>query len=160
MNKPQRKIMGNRKKFEKVCASKTSLTETATNNPRKVEVTAIKRTLIKAKNQLMPERSIRKEAKRTGMKPLITPKMMVPVVLASIKRFRLMGASNNRSKERFFLSKVIVTASIEVVPNKTDKAMTPGRIPLMSTAPPERIKNMSVHETGKIIPQLMLGGFK
>jgi hypothetical protein len=71
-----------------------------------------------------------------------------------------MGASNNLSKDRFFLSKVMVTASIEVVPNKTDKAMTPGRIPLMSTAPPERIKNISVHETGKTIPQLMLGGFK
>src|SRR5690554_2892810 len=159
INKPQRKIMGNRKKLEKVCASKTSLTETAINKPRKVEVTAISTTLMKVETQLIPERSIINEAKSTGTKALIIPKTIAPVVLANINRFRLIGASNSRSKDRFFLSKVIVTASIEVVPNKIDKAMTPGRIPRTSTSPADRIKNISVHDMGKTMPQLMLGGF-
>src|SRR5690606_42090496 len=117
MNRPQRKIMGKRKKLEKVCASKTSLTETATNNPRKVEVTAIRRTLMKADNQLMPERSIRKAAKRTGRKALKTPKMMAPVVLASIKRLRLNGASNIFQNQCFLLTKFIVTHSMQVGPH-------------------------------------------
>jgi hypothetical protein len=36
--------MGNRKKLEKVWASKTSLTATAMNSPKKVEATAISST--------------------------------------------------------------------------------------------------------------------
>src|SRR5690554_4954882 len=160
INKPQRKIMGNRKKLEKVCASKTSLTETAINKPRKVEITAIGRTPVSVNIQLIPERSVKKEAKRTGTKALTIPKMMAPVVLASINRLRLIGASKSRSKDRFLLSKVMVTASIEVVPNSMDKAMTPGRISRISTSPADRIKNIRVHETGKIMPQLMLGGFR
>jgi len=36
-NTPQRKIMGKRKKLEKVWASKTSLTAAAIKRPRKVE---------------------------------------------------------------------------------------------------------------------------
>ena len=43
-NKPQRKIIGKRKKLEKVCALKTSLTATAISKPRKVETTAIRKT--------------------------------------------------------------------------------------------------------------------
>jgi len=39
--RPQRKIIGKRKKLENVCASKISLTETAVNSPRNVETTAI-----------------------------------------------------------------------------------------------------------------------
>jgi hypothetical protein len=38
--------MGKRKKLEKVWASKTSLTETAMNSPKKVEVTARRKILI------------------------------------------------------------------------------------------------------------------
>lgn len=152
--------MGKRKKFENVCASNTSRTETAINKPKKVEVTAISSTLKKAAGQLIPERSAKKEAKKTGIKALITPKMMAPVVLASINRFKLMGASSKRSKERLLRSKVMVTASIEVVPKRTERAMTPGKMLLISTALSERTKNISVQEIGKIIPQLILGGFR
>ena len=42
-NKPHKKTIGKRRKLEKVCASKTSLTETATNRPRNVELTAMKK---------------------------------------------------------------------------------------------------------------------
>jgi hypothetical protein len=110
--------------------------------------------------QLIPERSTIKEAKKTGMKALIIPNTIAPVVLANINRFRLIGASNSLSNDRLFLSKVIVTASIEVVPNKTDKAMTPGRMTLISTSFADLIKNISVQDMGKIIPQLILGGFR
>jgi hypothetical protein len=41
---------------------------------------------------------------------------MAPVVFASIKRFKLIGASNSLSNDLLFLSNVIVTASIDVVP--------------------------------------------
>jgi len=160
INKPQRNIIGKRKKFEYVWASNTSLTETAINRPRKVDVTAISTTLIIAEIQFTPDKSTKTAAKSTGMKALRMPKRIAPVVFASIKRFKLMGASNNLSKDRLFRSKVMVTASIEVVPNKTDKDITPGRIPLISTALSDRMKNISVQDIGKIIPQLIFGGFK
>jgi hypothetical protein len=71
-----------------------------------------------------------------------------------------MGASNKRSNERLLRSKVMVTANIEVVPNKTERDITPGKIPRISTPKEDRKKNIKVHEIGKIIPQLILGGFK
>jgi hypothetical protein len=160
MNKPQRNIIGKRKKFEKVCASNTSLTETAMNKPKKVEVTAIRITPKNAASQFIPDKSTMNEANNTGMKALITPKKIAPVVFASINRLRLIGASNSLSNERLFLSKVMVTASIEVVPNSMDKAITPGRIPLLSTALSDLAKNISAHEIGKIMPQLIFGGFR
>jgi len=146
--------------LEYVWASNTSLTDTAIKSPRKVDVTAISMTLKKADSQFMPDKSTRNEAKSTGMKALRTPKRIAPDVFASIKRFKLMGASNNLSKERLFLSKVMVTANMEVVPNSTDKDITPGKIPLMSTSLWDLAKNISVQATGKIIPQLILGGFR
>src|SRR5690554_2317735 len=160
MNNPQRNIIGKRKKFENVCASNTSFTETAINKPKKVEVTAIKNTPKNVDSQFMPDRSTMNEANRTGINALMIPKRMAPVVFASMSRFKLSGASNRRSNERLFLSKVIVTDSIEVVPKRIDRAITPGRISLRSTVLSDLAKNMSVHEIGKIIPQLILGGLR
>jgi hypothetical protein len=72
-----------------------------------------------------------------------------------------MGESNNRSNERFFFSKVTVTASRDVVPNKMDRAATPGRIEAMLSNPfPDLIKNIPVQASGKMRPQLMFGGFR
>src|SRR5690554_3249204 len=45
INKPHKNIIGTLKKFEKVCASNTSLTDTAISSPRKVDVTDIRITL-------------------------------------------------------------------------------------------------------------------
>jgi len=105
--------------LEKVCASKTSLTDTEMNKPRKVEVTAIKTILIIVVSQLIPDRSTTKEAITAGTMAFRIPKIIAPEVLASIKRFRLIGASNSRSKDLLLRSKVIVTASMEVVPKST-----------------------------------------
>src|SRR5690554_2802672 len=160
INNPQRNIIGKRKKLEKVCASNTSLTETAINKPKKVEVTAIKNTPKNVDSQFIPERSTTNEANRTGINALMMPKRMAPVVFASMSRFKLIGASNRRSNERLFRSKVIVTESIEVVPKRIDSAITPGRMLLRSTALSDLAKNMRVHEIGKITPQLILGGLR
>jgi len=119
--------MGNLKKLENVCASKTSLTETAINKPRKVEVTAISKILPKAGNQLTSDKSVMKRAKKIGTKALRTPKIMAPVVFASIRRLRSSGAKRSLSKERLFLSKVIVTASMDVVPKRMDMDTTPAK---------------------------------
>lgn len=58
INRPDKNIIGNLKKIEKVCASKTSLTETAINKPRKVEVTAINKAAINVSIQFIPDKSI------------------------------------------------------------------------------------------------------
>jgi hypothetical protein len=86
---------------------------------------------------------------------------MAPVVLASIKSSREIGASSRRSKERPFFSNVTVTASRLVVPKRTDRASTPGRRERTPSSPdPDRMKNIAVQARGKIRPQLMLGGFR
>jgi len=77
-NRPQRKIMGKRKKFENVCASKTSLTETAMSRPRKVDATAISTTAGTMAVQATPERSARNTARMTGTKALAVPKRIAP----------------------------------------------------------------------------------
>jgi hypothetical protein len=88
------------------------------------------------------------------------PKRIAPLVLASIKKFRSRGAKRSLSKERLLLSKVMVTANIEVVPKRMDRLITPGRSSLTFTAVSDFKKNISVHATGKTNPQLMFGGFR
>ena len=125
-----------------------------------MEVTAIRKTPPNTISQLMPDRSVMNRAKITGTNPLKMPKTMAPVVLASIRRLRSIGAIRSLSKDRLFLSKVMVTESMEVVPKSTDRHMTPGRRPRISSDVPDFRKNISVQATGKIIPQLMFGGFR
>ena len=55
----------------------------------------------------------------------------------------------------------MVTASMEVVPNSTDTATTPGSTSGMAPRPePVRMKNMAVQASGKMSPQLMFGPFR
>jgi len=109
-NKPHRNNIGNRKKLENVCASNTSFDETAIIRPRSVEVTAIKKTANRTAPQLIPARSIKKDANSTGTKALNSPNKIAPESLAATIALREIGASRSRSKERPFLSKVMVTA--------------------------------------------------
>ncbi|MPN42601.1 hypothetical protein SDC9_190158 [bioreactor metagenome] len=128
-----------------------------------MEVTAIRNIASTIAPQLIPARSTKNAAKTTGTKALNKPNRTAPDILAATMVFRLIGASKRRSKERPFRSKVMVTASMDVVPNRTLIAISPGSISLMSamsTFPVERIICISVHESGKIMPQLMLGGFR
>jgi hypothetical protein len=58
-------------------------------------------------------------------------------------------------------SKVMVIDSIEVVPNRIDTATRPGSTGSTASTPaPERTKNMPAQASGKIRPQLTLGGFR
>jgi hypothetical protein len=152
--------MGNLKKLEKVWASKTSLAETEINKPRNAEVTEIKKIPGKAGNQLIPDISVKTTAMSSGKSALKIPKITAPPVLANIKVFKEMGASKRRSKEACFFSKVMVTASMEVVPKSIDRETSPGRKSGISTEPPDLRKNIRVQEKGNIIPQLILGGFR
>ncbi|MPN22558.1 hypothetical protein SDC9_169941 [bioreactor metagenome] len=155
--------MGNRKKLEKVCASNTSFAETAITSPKSVEVTAISNTASRTEPQLIPARSTKNAAKITGTKALSSPKRIAPESLAATMLLREIGANRSRSNERPLRSKVMVTASMEVVPNRTLIAISPGSISRISerfTPPEERINCISVHDRGKMMPQLILGGLR
>jgi hypothetical protein len=160
-NRPHRKIIGKRKKFEKVCASKISLAETAMKSPRKVDTIPMRMIAGMTKDQATSDKFVRSAAIMIGIKALATPKRIAPEVLASISSSREIGARSNLSKDRLRFSKVIVTASMEVVPKRMEIVMTPGRSVTMLSRPlPDLIKNMPVQASGKIIPQLMLGGLR
>jgi len=161
INNPHRKIIGNLKKLEKVCASKISLTETAIKSPTKVDAIPIRIIAGITSDQAIPDRSVRNAAIIIGTKALAIPKRIAPEVLASINSSSDIGARSNRSKDRLRFSKVMVTASIDVVPNRMEMVITPGNSDRTLSNPlPDLIKNMPVHASGKIIPQLILGGFR
>ena len=111
--------------------------------------------------QAIPDRSAKNEAMIIGTDALAMPKKIAPEVLASIRSSRDMGASSNLSKERLRFSNVMVTASIEVVPKRMEIVITPGKSARTLSSPlPDLMKNMPVQASGKIIPQLMLGGLR
>ena len=111
--------------------------------------------------QAIPDRSAKNEAMIIGTKALAMPKKIAPEVLASIRSSRDMGDSSNLSKERLRFSNVMVTASIEVVPKRMEIVITPGKSARTLSSPlPDLMKNMPVQASGKIIPQLMLGGLR
>jgi hypothetical protein len=160
-NSPQRNIIGKRKKLEKVCASNTSLTDTAIKSPRKVDAIAIRSIAGSTTGHEIVEMSVISMAIITGTIALTEPKNIAPDVFAIINIFRDMGASSSRSKEWFFFSNVTVTASIDVVPKSTEMAITPGSSSgIVSNPLPDFIKNIPVHAIGNIRPQLILGGFR
>jgi dephospho-CoA kinase len=134
--------------------------DTAITKPSSADVTAISTTPITAAVQFTPLRFMKKAAKMTGTKALNIPNKTAPKILAKTSTPILSGAISRRSNERPFLSKVIVTASIEVVPNKTLMAIKPGSSSSTPVPPPERINCISVQDRGKTIPQLIFGGFK
>jgi hypothetical protein len=72
----------------------------------------------------------------------------------------LSGASKSLSKERDFLSKVIVTESIDVVPKRMHMATIPANTSMISKVFPALMNIISIQANGKIIPQLIFGGFR
>jgi len=72
-----------------------------------------------------------------------------------------MGARSSLSNDRPRLSKVRVTDSSDVVPNNMEIVTTPGRSSSTLSRPiPDLMKNIPVQASGKIIPQLTLGGLR
>jgi len=152
--------MGNRKKFEYVCASKTSLAETEITKPKSVEIIDRRKILTTNKNQFSTGALKYKTEINIGVILFKTPKKIALVIFAMIISSILIGASNNLSNARDFLSNVIVTASIEVVPKRILIATIPGKTSSILKPFPVLINSISIHAKGKIIPQLMFGGFK
>jgi len=159
--RPQRKIMGNLKKLENVCASNTSLTEVAMNKPIKVDAMEIKIiAAIKIWNGVL-NRFTKNTAAIKGTKAFAVPKSIAPEVFANIIRLKGVGESNTLSKVLLFFSNVMVTESMDVVPKRIEMAIIPGNMDSTSVLlPPVMIKNMPAHAKGKIIPQLMFGGLR
>lgn len=152
INKPHKNNMGNLKKLDRVWASNTSLTDTATNKPSKAEVIAIKTTPIMVILQLTPLRSTRNAAKITGTKALTMPNRIAPSIFAKTNILILIGANNNLSKDLLLFSNVMVTASMDVVPNNMLMAIKPGNSSTICISPDKRIICIKVQERGKIIP--------
>jgi hypothetical protein len=160
-NNPHRKIIGKRKKLEKVWASKTSLAETEIKSPRKVDTIPIRTIAGTTKAQVILDISARNAAMAMGINALTMPKRIAPEVLANISVSREIGARSSLSNDRFRLSKVRVTDSSEVVPNSMEIVTTPGKSSSTLSIPiPDLIKNIPVHASGKIIPQLTFGGLR
>jgi len=160
-NKPHKKIIGKRKKLEKVWASNTSLAETEIKSPRKVDTIPINIIAGATRDQAIPDMSARNAAIAMGINALTIPKRIAPEVLANISNSREMGARSSLSNDRFRLSKVRVTDNSEVVPNSIEIVTTPGKSSnTLSSPSPDLIKNIPVQASGKIIPQLMLGGLR
>lgn len=127
INRPHKKTIGKRKKLEKVCASKTSVTETAMKSPKKVDVMAIKMTLKMSITQFIFETEMKNKAMRIGTNAFTMPNKIAPSVFASISQVRLMGESSSLSNDRLRRSKVMLTASMDVVPKRMDIAITLGQ---------------------------------
>ena len=113
------------------------------------------------KDQAIPDMSARNAAMTMGINALTIPKRIAPEVLANISVSKEIGARSNLSNDRFRLSKVRVTDSSEVVPNSMEIVTTPGnRFSTLSIPIPDLIKNIPVQASGKMIPQLTLGGLR
>lgn len=160
INKPQRKTIGNLKKFEKVCASKTSFADTAIKIPSKVDTIDNIIIPLNNKSQFNTEALKYNTDIKIGIKLFKIPNKIAPDIFAKTSRLMHIGASNNLSNERALLSNVMVTESIEVVPNRIDIATIPGNTSLISKADFDFIKSINIHAKGKIMPQLIFGGFK
>jgi hypothetical protein len=159
--RPHRNIIGKRKKFENVWASKTSLTETAINRPKKVELMAIRIVAGTRMAQFTADKSVNSIATKIGTNAFIIPNNIAPDVLANINSSNEMGASSSRSKDRPFFSKVTVTERTLVVPKRMLSATRPGNSSGRLSIPrPERMKNIVIQTSGNSNPQLMLGGLR
>lgn len=130
------------------------------NKASSVDVIAVKMTPTSSGPQWIPLRFVTNSAKSIGTKAFAIPNSIAPDILAKISSVRDMGARSSLLKEALRRSKVIATDSIDVVPNRTDIIITPGRMERTSTGVDDLMKNARVQATGKMIPQLMLGGLR
>jgi hypothetical protein len=130
-------------------------------SPRKVDAIPIRIIAGTTSDQLIPDRSVKKAAIIIGTNALTIPKRIAPEVLATISSSKEIGDRSSLSKEQFLLSNVRVTDSSDVVPNSMEIVTTPGKSSgILSIPLPDLIKNIPVHASGKMIPQLILGGLR
>jgi hypothetical protein len=101
-----------------------------------------------------------KTENKTGTMLLKMPNNIAPAIFAIISNLILIGANNNRSNDLDFLSNVIVTESIDVVPKRIDIPTIPGKTSSMLKVVLVLINIINIQAKGKIIPQLIFGGFR
>lgn len=77
------------------------------------------------RGQAILDRSARNAAIIIGTKALTTPKSIAPEVLANIRSSSEIGARTSLTNKRLRFSKVMVTASIEVVLKRMEMVITP-----------------------------------
>jgi hypothetical protein len=146
--------------LEYVCASNTSFADTDMNNPSNVDITDKKIIPIIRTIQLATTALKYRTENNIGIMLLKIPNNMAPLIFAVINHSILIGATNNRSNERDFLSNVMVTDSMDVVPNRMDIATIPGKTSSILKAVLVFTNIISIHANGKIIPQLIFGGLR
>jgi len=130
------------------------------NNPSSVEI--IDNNIIPIINivQLFTAALKYKTENNIGIMLLKIPNKIAPVIFATISNSILSGANNSLSNERDFLSNVMVTDSIEVVPNRMDIATIPLKTSSIWNAVFVFTNIISIHANGKMMPQLIFGGFR
>jgi len=88
----------------------------------------------------------------TGMKLFMMPETTAPLIFEKTSTSVLMGARSSLSNDLAFLSKVIVTASIDVVPKRIDMATIPANISTILKELPDLKKTSSSMQTEKLFP--------
>ena len=83
MNTPLRNNIGNLKKFDKVWASKTSFTDTATRAPRAESVNKVKQSAVEKSSRLVTRILKKITARAVITMDIIPPKMAPPRTLAN-----------------------------------------------------------------------------
>lgn len=127
-NTPQRKIIGNRKKLERVIASKTSFTPTETNIPRS-EKARPDRTMMKTKlKKCWTGISMMRIKKMVIKNVMIKPKTALPSVLPRRIVVIFNGANKSRSKAPILFSKAITMAAMDVDEKRRVIPINPGTI--------------------------------
>src|SRR4030043_1520322 len=123
---PQRKNMGKRKKLERVIASKTSLTPTEINMPKKAKA---KQEMIREANREKgydTRRPKTKTIKTSAISAMTNPKAATPNPLPNRIVLRWMGAMSKRSRASIRFSKLITMAAMEVVEKSIVMPTRPG----------------------------------
>jgi hypothetical protein len=112
---PHRKIIGKRKKLERVIASKASRTPTEIKMPKKAKA---KQEIIREANREKgwdTRKPKTKTIKTKAISAITNPKAAAPNPLPNRSVLRWMGAMSKRSRASIRFSKLITMAAMEVV---------------------------------------------
>ena len=144
--------------MDRVWASKTSLTDTATRDPKAESVNTVRRSDTANKEGCLIGTPKSPIEIIVIMDDIIKPKMEPPNTLLKRILFNEIGASSNRSSAPILFSKVMTIASMDVVPKRAAIATSPGA----KSDRPEGFRNVKAKAKtrGNSIPQLILGGLK
>jgi hypothetical protein len=128
---PQRKIIGNRKKFDMVIASKTSFTPTEIRIPRREKARPEKMKMRTNAQKYFTENPMSGIRMRVMKTATISPKRVLPSVLPKRMVLKFNGARRSLSRAPILFSKVITMAAIEVHEKRRVNPIKPGTTSLI-----------------------------